>query len=175
MNIEQELGWFGETFEKVRANVAQALVGQNEIVEGVLVSLAANGHVLLEGFPGLGKTLLVRSLASSLDLQFSRIQFTPDLMPADITGTEILGVAKDTGSLQNDKFADVLVTDRPLFASDSRVLLVLQHGSGDNHQTWVVQGKAHWILDNLIAAKKAKPQAPPLARDAWQASLPLSP
>ncbi|MBS1720279.1 MAG: MoxR family ATPase [Armatimonadetes bacterium] len=111
MNIEQELGWFGETFEKVRANVAQALVGQNEIVEGVLVSLAANGHVLLEGFPGLGKTLLVRSLASSLDLQFSRIQFTPDMMPADVTGTTVLTESRTFEFRKGPVFTQVLLAD----------------------------------------------------------------
>ncbi len=82
--------WFRECFEAVRTQVAQVIVGQNDVVEGVLVCLAANGHVLLEGMPGLGKTLLVRTLAESVGLGFSRIQFTPDMMPADVTGTNVL-------------------------------------------------------------------------------------
>src|SRR5690242_13841001 len=90
MAVEANAEWFKSTFEKVRAEVRKAIVGQEELVEGVLVGLAANGHVLLEGMPGLGKTLLVKSLSQSLNLDFSRIQFTPDMMPADVTGTNIL-------------------------------------------------------------------------------------
>jgi MoxR-like ATPase len=70
--------------------IAEVIVGQNEVVDEVLWALIAGGHVLLEGNPGLGKTLLVRTLASSLSLEFSRIQFTPDLMPSDVTGTNVL-------------------------------------------------------------------------------------
>jgi MoxR-like ATPase len=83
-------GWFRETFEGIRSELGKVIVGQDDIVEGVLMGLAANGHVLLEGMPGLGKTLLVRSLSQVLHLSFSRIQFTPDLMPADVTGTNVL-------------------------------------------------------------------------------------
>src|SRR3954463_12463040 len=82
--------WFRTTFETVRTEVRKLIVGQDEIVEGVLIGLAAHGNVLLEGMPGLGKTLLVRSLSQALHLSFNRIQFTPDLMPADVTGTNIL-------------------------------------------------------------------------------------
>src|SRR6478672_5800451 len=70
--------------------LAQIIVGQRGVVRGVLTALLAGGHVLLEGVPGLGKTLLVRTLAECVDLHYSRIQFTPDLMPADIVGTHIL-------------------------------------------------------------------------------------
>src|SRR3954464_2880569 len=77
------------TQELLRA-VGSVIVGQHDVVEQVLWGLVAGGHVLLEGNPGLGKTLLVRTLASCLDLRFSRIQFTPDLMPSDITGTNVL-------------------------------------------------------------------------------------
>jgi MoxR-like ATPase len=76
--------------DAVKEQMARVLVGQEMIVEGVLMVLLAGGHVLLEGVPGLGKTLMVRALAGSLGLDFSRIQFTPDLMPADVTGTTIL-------------------------------------------------------------------------------------
>src|SRR5215210_8084453 len=70
--------------------LASVIVGQREIVRGVLTALLAGGHVLLEGVPGLGKTLLVRTLGDCLDLSYSRIQFTPDLMPADIIGTDVI-------------------------------------------------------------------------------------
>jgi MoxR-like ATPase len=76
--------------EKIESEVSKVIVGQNEVVRHVLVSILAGGHVLLEGVPGLGKTMLIRTLGEALDLKFSRIQFTPDLMPADIVGTEIL-------------------------------------------------------------------------------------
>jgi MoxR-like ATPase len=74
----------------IENEVGKMIVGQKEVVRHVLVSILAGGHVLLEGVPGLGKTMLIRTLGEVLDLKFSRIQFTPDLMPADITGTEIL-------------------------------------------------------------------------------------
>ncbi len=76
--------------EELMTAVASVIVGQRDVVEQVLWGLVAGGHVLLEGNPGLGKTLLVRTLSSCLDLRFSRIQFTPDLMPSDITGTNVL-------------------------------------------------------------------------------------
>ena len=76
--------------ERLRTSIARVIVGQTEVVEEVLWALVAGGHVLLEGSPGVGKTLLVRTLASSLELAFSRIQFTPDLMPSDIIGTNVL-------------------------------------------------------------------------------------
>src|ERR687887_1016417 len=74
----------------VRREIAKVIVGQDDVVEGVLVCLLASGHVLLEGVPGLGKTTLLRTLARTLHLKYSRIQFTPDLMPADIVGSMIM-------------------------------------------------------------------------------------
>jgi MoxR-like ATPase len=81
----------------LRSAIAQAIVGQEAVVEQLLIGLLAGGHCLLEGVPGLGKTLLVRSLGRALDLEFRRIQFTPDLMPSDILGTEILEEDHGTG------------------------------------------------------------------------------
>ncbi len=81
----------------LRAAIGQAIVGQNEIVEQLLIGLLAGGHCLLEGVPGLGKTLLVRSLGQALELDFRRVQFTPDLMPSDILGTELLEEDHGTG------------------------------------------------------------------------------
>ncbi len=82
-------GYF-QTAMAIEAEIGRVIVGQQEVVRLALVSLLAGGHVLLEGVPGLGKTMLIRSLSQALDLKFARIQFTPDLMPADIVGTEIL-------------------------------------------------------------------------------------
>lgn len=81
---------FGQVAREIQAEVGKAIVGQHDIVRGVLICLIAGGHVLLEGVPGLGKTSLVRAFARVLDLEYSRIQFTPDLMPADVTGTTML-------------------------------------------------------------------------------------
>jgi MoxR-like ATPase len=93
---------FREVFARLRAEVGKAMVGQNEIVELTLIALFADGHVLLEGVPGLGKTLLVRTLGSALHLPFARIQFTPDLMPSDITGTQIVMEDAVTGKRSFD-------------------------------------------------------------------------
>ena len=86
---------FRTTFDKIKTEISRIMVGQEEVIDGVLTALMAGGHVLLEGVPGLGKTMLIRSLGEALDLKFSRIQFTPDMMPADIQGTSIL-VEKDS-------------------------------------------------------------------------------
>jgi len=90
MDTEQTIQAFRDTYAALRAEIAKVVVGQETVVEGTLIALFAGGHVLLEGVPGLGKTLLVRTLSEVLNLSFNRIQFTPDLMPADILGTNIV-------------------------------------------------------------------------------------
>jgi MoxR-like ATPase len=88
---------FRERFQKLKAEIGKVVVGHSDVVESVLIALFTGGNVLLEGVPGLGKTLLVRSLAQTLSLPFSRIQFTPDLMPADVIGTNIVMEDPETG------------------------------------------------------------------------------
>ena len=99
MSISEELQRKAEEFrtryQAVREQVGRVIVGHDETVHGVLTCLFVGGHCLLEGVPGLGKTLLVRTLAKTLDLHFSRIQFTPDLMPADILGTNMVMESPD--------------------------------------------------------------------------------
>jgi len=95
-SIESRVEAFKETCLSIREEVGRVIVGHEEVVEGVITALLAGGHVLLEGVPGIGKTLLVRTFSDALDLSFSRIQFTPDLMPADVTGTMLL-VDKEGG------------------------------------------------------------------------------
>ena len=92
-----DLPFFTTRIERLRAEVGKVMVGQQDVVDGVLTCLVADGHALLEGVPGLGKTLLVRTLAQCLGLVYRRIQFTPDLMPADIIGTNIVMEDKATG------------------------------------------------------------------------------
>jgi len=86
----EEAAQFKTVFADIKAQVCRMMVGQDDVVDGVLTALVVGGHVLLEGVPGLGKTMLVRSLGEAVALRFSRIQFTPDLMPADILGTSVL-------------------------------------------------------------------------------------
>ena len=90
MQNENGLSQAVSQLNRVRTEIAKIIVGQQDIVDGVLICLMAGGHVLLEGVPGLGKTTLLRTLGQVLHLRYSRIQFTPDLMPADIVGSAII-------------------------------------------------------------------------------------
>jgi MoxR-like ATPase len=105
-----------EVSDAMRKEVEKRIVGQREVIDELLVALLANGHVLLVGVPGLAKTLLVQTLADALDLEFSRIQFTPDLMPTDITGTEVIEEDRTTGRrvfrfVKGPIFANIVLAD----------------------------------------------------------------
>ncbi len=105
-----------EAYSSIDAQVRKALVGQNDVVKLVLVSIFSQGHCLLMGVPGIGKTLLVSTLSSSLSLNFKRVQFTPDLMPSDITGTEVIQEDKNTGErtfrfIEGPIFTNMLLAD----------------------------------------------------------------
>ena len=107
---------FGTSFDAIRREVRKLIVGQDEVVEQLLITLLVGGHCLITGMPGTAKTLLVRTLASALGLSFKRIQFTPDLMPTDITGTDILEEDQGTGRrtwtfVPGPLFAHVLLAD----------------------------------------------------------------
>ncbi len=107
---------FRLSYEKLRVELAKRIVGQEEVIEQVFIAMAAGGHCLLEGVPGLAKTLLVKSFADALHLSFRRIQFTPDLMPADITGTEIIQEDAETGRrkltfMQGPIFSQIILAD----------------------------------------------------------------
>jgi MoxR-like ATPase len=102
--------------QKINRELAKCITGQKEILEQIMITLLANGHCLLIGVPGLGKTLIVKSIAKLFDLEFKRIQFTPDLMPADIIGTDILEEDKSTGSreirfIKGPIFTNILLAD----------------------------------------------------------------
>ena len=103
-------------YRRIRKELGKAIVGQERVLEELLIAIFARGHCLLVGVPGLAKTLMIRTLAESLNLSFSRIQFTPDLMPSDITGTEVLQEDKATGQrlfkfLHGPIFANVILAD----------------------------------------------------------------
>jgi MoxR-like ATPase len=113
-DVVKQAEQFREDFQRLKGEIGKVIVGMDEIVEGVLVCLFAGGHVLLEGVPGLGKTMLVRTLSQTLDLVFSRIQFTPDLMPADIIGTNMVNESAGKRYFEFEKgpvFANVLLAD----------------------------------------------------------------
>ena len=106
----------GDAIEQIKQQLSRVIVGQNEVIEQMLIALFSRGHCLLEGVPGLAKTLLVSTLARSLNLTFARIQFTPDLMPADITGTDIIEENRSTGQremrfLAGPIFSHVILAD----------------------------------------------------------------
>lgn len=101
-SLEEQFDAFTHVFDRLKSEVARAFVGQPNLVEHVLICLFSNGHALLEGLPGLGKTLLVKTLSDALDLKFSRIQCTPDLMPADVIGTNLL--VEDARGIQRFEF-----------------------------------------------------------------------
>ena len=114
-SLKEQLDHFRRDFQNLKSEVSKVIVGQQDILNDMLISLIAGGHVLLEGVPGLGKTLTVRTLAEALHLNFRRIQFTPDLMPADLIGTQVISEADDGRKVfefqQGPIFANVLLAD----------------------------------------------------------------
>ncbi|MBD3184732.1 AAA domain-containing protein [Candidatus Poribacteria bacterium] len=147
MEIEERVKSFKDDFRLVEREIGKVIVGQKEIIQGILLCLFAGGHVLLEGLPGLGKTLMVNTMSDALDLKFARIQFTPDLMPADIIGTNI--VAEDEAGLKcfqfqrGPIFANVILADevnRATPKTQSALLEAMQE------HTVTVAGNTH-ILD----------------------------
>ena len=114
-NINEKVQSFNSAIQRVKHQLRRDLVGQDEVVDNVIIAIIAGGNVLLEGVPGVGKTRLVRSLGKTLNLPFSRIQFTPDLMPSDVTGTEIMR-KDEQGNMQSEFrrgpiFANLVLAD----------------------------------------------------------------
>jgi MoxR-like ATPase len=111
-DIEARIATTAKTLESARAEIGRVLVGQRYMVDRLLIGLLANGHVLLEGVPGLAKTTAVKALAQSLELEFSRIQFTPDLLPADLVGTQIYQPSSgEFTTRRGPVFANILLAD----------------------------------------------------------------
>jgi len=112
--MEEQATHFKETFQNVQKEVSRFIVGQNDIIEDVLISICCGGHVLLEGVPGVGKTSLVNALSSALSVDFKRIQFTPDLLPSDVIGTQVLVDKGDRKVLEFQEgpvFCNLLLAD----------------------------------------------------------------
>lgn len=100
-----------QSFNNIKAEISKVVVGQDDIIKSVLIAIFSNGHCLLVGVPGLAKTLLVQTVASVLDLNFNRIQFTPDLMPSDIIGAEILGEDRHFKFIKGPVFSNIILAD----------------------------------------------------------------
>ena len=138
----------GKTKATLKAEIAKLIVGQDEVIDHVLTGLFAGGHILIEGVPGLAKTLLISTTAKALNLSFSRIQFTPDLMPSDITGTDILvtsssGEAREFQYIKGPVFANVILADeinRTPPKTQSALLQAMQENT-------VTAGNKTWKLD----------------------------
>ena len=135
-DIEALVGEFCTDLRRLKDEIGRVIVGQEEIVEGVIIAILGGGHTLLEGVPGLGKTLLVRTLADCTRASFSRIQFTPDLMPADIVGTNVIAEAPGGGKQfefqRGPLFANIILADeinRATPKTQSALLESMQEGS----------------------------------------------
>ncbi len=137
-----------ESYARLRSELAQVIVGQEEVVDQLVIALFANGHCILEGVPGLAKTLMISSLAKCLELSFSRIQFTPDLMPSDITGTEVIQEDRTTGSrafkfLPGPIFGNVILADE-INRTPPKTQAALLEAMQERHVT--VGGKSHDLV-----------------------------
>ncbi|MDH3371777.1 MAG: MoxR family ATPase [Gammaproteobacteria bacterium] len=150
---------FRETMGDLRVQVGEVIIGQSEVVEHLLVTLLVGGHCLITGMPGTAKTLLVRALAEALGLNFSRIQFTPDLMPTDVTGTDILEEDSATGHrswtfVGGPVFANVLLADeinRTPPKTQAALLEAMQEGSV------TVRGKRHTLAPPFFVLATQNP------------------
>jgi MoxR-like ATPase len=146
-----------EAYDRLRNEIGKVIVGQEDIIEMVVVCLMARGHTLLIGVPGLAKTLLVRTLAGALDLDFSRIQFTPDLMPSDITGTEIIQETHDGRHFEfaaGPIFANVILADE-INRTPPKTQAALLEAMQEQHVT--AAGETHTLGDPFFVLATQNP------------------
>lgn len=158
MATEQNIKNFNEVSERVFGQIGRDIVGQKEVVRGAVIAMIAGGNVLLEGVPGVGKTRLVRTLARVFDMPFSRIQFTPDLMPADVTGTNIIVKdEKGNSAFQFEKgpvFSNIVLADeinRATPKTQSALLEAMQE------HTVTVMGKSHRLSEPFFVLATQNP------------------
>jgi MoxR-like ATPase len=156
--LQEQFATFTDLFARLKAEVGKAFIGQTDLVDHILICLFCRGHVLLEGLPGLGKTLLVRILSDALDLRFSRIQCTPDLMPADVIGTNML--IEDSRGIQRFEFqpgplfGNIVLVDeinRTTPKTQSAFLEAMQE------QKITVLGKSHVLEDPFLLLATQNP------------------
>ena len=156
--LKQQLADFRKDFHRLRSEISKVIVGQQEILDDTLISLIAGGHVLLEGVPGLGKTLTVRTLADALHLDFRRIQFTPDLMPADLVGTQVIAEAADGKKVfefqKGPLFANVLLADEINRATPKTQSALLE--SMQEHSV-TVAGVTHRLTEPFLVMATQNP------------------
>jgi len=157
-DIEARAHEFMERYRGLRAEIGKVIVGQEAVVQSVLVAILAGGHALLEGVPGLGKTLLVRTISDALSLKFNRVQFTPDLMPADITGTNIVMEDPAGGRVfqfqPGPLFANIVLADeinRATPKTQSALLEAMQEHS------ITVAGKIHRLVEPFFVLATQNP------------------
>ena len=175
--IEAAAAKFREDYLKTKNEIGKAIVGHEEVVDGILTCLFAGGHALLEGVPGLGKTLLIKSLSEALHLDFKRIQFTPDLMPADVTGTTIVVEGEHGREFQFRKgpiFAQIVLADeinRATPKTQSSLLEAMQEKSvtvgGTTHKLdepfFVASNSASWP-ERTSSSAASRTMIPPATR-----------
>jgi len=136
---DEAAAFFTQSFQKIKDEISKSVVGQHEVVDNLLISLFSRGHCVLVGVPGLAKTLLIRTVAQTLNLTFNRIQFTPDLMPGDITGTEIIEDDKQTGHksfrfIRGPIFANIILADE-INRTPPKTQAALLEGMQEHHVT----------------------------------------
>jgi MoxR-like ATPase len=154
MNELEHLQQFSVSVRKIREALSQRIIGQDEIISDLLACFLAGGHCILIGVPGLAKTMLIQSLSSCLDLQFNRVQFTPDLMPSDITGSEILHEDRTTGTrefrfIQGPIFSNIVLADeinRTPPKTQSALLQAMQEGQVTSSGRTYHLPQPFWVL-----------------------------
>jgi MoxR-like ATPase len=143
-----------QKYSELKKEISKVIVGQNSIVEALLISIFSNGHTLMIGLPGLAKTLLVKTLSEVLDLSFNRIQFTPDLMPSDITGSEILNEKREFQFLHGPIFANIILADeinRTPPKTQAALLEAMQE------KTVTINGKLHQLPNPFFVLATQNP------------------
>ena len=152
---DEEAAQFAERFRAVETEVGRVLLGQDEVVRSVLVGLISGGHVLLEGPPGIGKTLLARTLSKALGMEFKRIQFTPDLMPSDVTGGNIFNQAEDAFVFRpGPVFTEILLADE-INRAPAKTQASLLEAMGDRQVT--VDGDTRALPDTFFTLATQNP------------------
>ena len=143
------------TVEHIRTELQKVIVGQDDAIEQILIALLAEGHALIEGVPGTAKTLTVKTLSRIINADFSRIQFTPDLMPSDITGTNVFNIANSTFTLRTGPiFTDILLADE-INRTPPKTQAALLEAMEERQVT--IDGEAHHVVADLYRARDGKP------------------